>query len=455
MQASAFETRTAQRNQLAAVDVQGWFDFATATVYLKALSEVDVITAQKLFAGLAQALEDAQSKTVLTPEQFSALAKILPLAAHEYTHFVDGTSSLWGLRHLKLMNDAYVNSGDRGAREDTFRSAKVFHDHLRSIRLPSYYTVVNKGSSVERPWRSETSIGRTFNGDGDISPRPILFSRFLNASGDLIVRSPISNVSILEASAMASELRLHAALLHHVEPDFRIVEQKLFGQRQMDFLYSRDLTEYSVCVHVLANKLGCKDAFEAFTVTAQLTRLVLNFPTSAFQRLHGVCPVSELLDLPEAHDFCGAVRDGLRAADLGTLYYLLTLALPKQPYDSDEKIEAGLVLALRILGLDSEQVDSESVSEAKAVYASMTDSPLKYVRSLIEAGFDNFIRIGNRRRPLRLEELHLPPALLGDDAIVHVFGGESNGLQHYPVVDGYNELDDGHSWVLRFAEACL
>ena len=106
MQASAFETRTAQRNQLAAVDVQGWFDFATATVYLKALSEVDVITAQKLFAGLAQALEDAQSKTVLTPEQFSALAKILPLAAHEYTHFVDGTSSLWGLRHLKLMNDA-------------------------------------------------------------------------------------------------------------------------------------------------------------------------------------------------------------------------------------------------------------------------------------------------------------------------------------------------------------
>jgi hypothetical protein len=44
---------------------------------------------------------------------------------------------------------------------------------------------------------------------------------------------------------------------------------------------------------------------------------------------------------------------------------------------------------------------------------------------------------------------------LGDDAIVHVFGGESNGLQHYPVVDGYNELDDGHSWVLRFAEACL
>lgn len=455
MQASAFETRTAQRNQLAAVDVQGWFDFATATVYLKALSEVDVVTAQKLFAGLAHAFEDAHSKTALTPEQFSVLAKILPLAAHEYTHFVDGTSTLWGLRHLKLMNDAYVNSGDRGAREDTFRSAKLFHDHLRSIRLPSYYTVVNKGSSVELPWRSEISIGRTFNGNGDISPRPILFSRFLNAAGDLIVRSPISNVSILEASAMASELRLHASLLHHVEPDFRIVEQKLFSKRQMDFLYNRDLTEYSVCVHVLANKLGCSDAFEAFTVTAQLTRLVLNFPASAFERLHSGCPVSELLGLPEAHEFCGAVKDGLRTGDLGILYYLLTLALPKKPYDTDAKVEAGLVAALRVLGLESEQVDSDSLSEAKAVYASMTDSPLKYVGSLIDAGFENFMRIGNRRHPLGLDELNLPPALLGDDAVVHVFGGGSNGLQHYPVIAGYNELDDGHSWVVRFAEACL
>ena len=455
MQAHAFEMRTVQRNQLSAVDVHGWFDFATATVYLKTVTAVDLLTVQKLFAGLEHALDEAHTGAKLTPEQFAALAKILPLAAHEYTHFVDGTSTLWGLRHLQLMNDAYVNSSGRGAREDRYRAAKVFHDHLRSIRLPSYYTVVNPRGAVERPWRSEISIGRTFNGSGDVSARPVLFSRFLNAHGDLIVRSPISTVSILEASAMATELRVHAALLYRAEDDFRIVEQATFGRRQMDFLYDRDLTEYSVCVHVLANELGCQDAFEAFRVAAQLTRLVLNFPMAAFKRLHEVCPVAKVLRLPDQHEFSGAIRDGLRLGDFGTVYYLLCAALPRQTYESDEKIEAGIVVALQELGLDVDAVIDASASEARTVYAHIRGSPLQHVRKLADAGFENFGRVGSNRRLLRFDELNIPPALLGDDAVVPIYGGAKNLLKDYSVADGYSELDDGYSWVNRFAEACL
>jgi hypothetical protein len=65
------------------------------------------------------------------------------VAIHEYTHFLDYTSTLWGLRGLKLMNDAYMADSDRyQATENDFFKAKKLYDFIRTLRLPQYYTVI-------------------------------------------------------------------------------------------------------------------------------------------------------------------------------------------------------------------------------------------------------------------------------------------------------------------------
>jgi hypothetical protein len=231
-----FKAKTKRWNQFSQVDTLGAFDFYTSIISL------DAVTADDISASLAtfdiSDSSPAELLESLTPAQYQRLSKILPLAIHEYTHFIDATSTVWGLRHLHLMNEAYVSDERRGSKEENFFKAKKFYDHVRAIRLPNYYTVTNSSQQNIRPWHSTISIGRLFTKDGGISKRPVLFSRFANAKGGILVRSPISTVSLLEASAMSQEVMAHASLLNKTEAGFRLVEQAEFSRRILNHIYN-------------------------------------------------------------------------------------------------------------------------------------------------------------------------------------------------------------------------
>jgi hypothetical protein len=451
---SDFETRAAKRNQLSRVDVLGSFDFSTAMIHLKSLAKADIERVQKLLKDFVPDWNGGKPK-LLTGEQFTALAKVQPLAVHEYTHFVDATSTLWGLRHLQLMNDAYKSNGDAGANETEFHKAKAFYDHMRTIRLPAYYTVVNKQPHDRRPWGSRITIGRIFDTKGEISDRPVLFSQFLNSSSEVIVRSPISTVSILEASAMAQEVLSHARLLQLTDTDFRMIEEREFSRKHLEFLYTRDVTEYSVCVHILANKLGLKDSLIAFSMCARLTRLVLNFPQIGFDRLAADCPVEDVLEIPKGHEFAQAIRDGLGARDLGTLYYLLCSALPANVSETGKLFDAAVDVALANLGIEVKGLTEEIEMEAKKLITSFSASPIGYILQLASAGYENLKRTDFSLAELQFNQLNLPPVLLGDDSVTSLFDGKDNSLDKFDLEGCFFELDDGMSWVNRFSEGCI
>jgi hypothetical protein len=446
-----FEARTANRNHLSAVDIMGSFDFSTAVIHLKSLKIVDVENAKRLTAEYRPTWNDG-NPNLLSGEQYVALSKVNPLAVHEYTHFIDSTSTLWGLRHLKLMSDAYSSANDA---EPSYHKAKRFFDHARSLRLPSYYTVINRKPHSNRPWIAAPSIGRVFDKNGKISDRPVLFSRFLNSNNELMVRSPISMVSILEASAMAQETLTNTDLLKLTSVDFRIVEERHFAKKHIDFLYSRELTEYSVCVHSLANKINCADAGLAFSMCARITRATLNFPITLFQKLADHCPIPAVLGVSSEHEFVGAIRDGLRHHDLGVIYYLLCNALPANVVESEEKFKEGLDIALVALGVEIEEFTLAVQAEGKQLIDMLFASPIENVKILAIAGYENFKRIHHFQERLDFSELNVPPVLLGDDAVVTLFGQETNTLRAFDLEASFFELDDGMSWVNRFSEACL
>lgn len=86
-------------NCLNDVDILGSFDFNNAIVSLDSLNRHDIDRVQHLFGGR---ILNTEESSALTVDQYLIAAKVFPLAIHEYTHFLDATSTLWGFRHLAL-----------------------------------------------------------------------------------------------------------------------------------------------------------------------------------------------------------------------------------------------------------------------------------------------------------------------------------------------------------------
>lgn len=453
MQFSNFKNKTARRNILAKVDILGSFDFYTSLVSLDSLSVKDIDQAKNVFQGLS--LSELVKQKKLTLDQYSSAAKVFPLAAHEYAHFIDSTSTLWGMQHLSLMNEAYLSNDKYGTPETHFANAKRFFDHSRLIRLPSYYTVVNHGVDNIRPWQSNISVGHIFSSDGRPTDSPILFSRFSNFKGELLARSPVSMVSLLEASAMAQELILQATFINMTESDFRFVEQSEFSKRTLDYIYNPEITEYSVCAHIAANAQSCTDILGAFRLCAIISRALLNFPETAIAQLADNCPVGELLKLPEDHHFVIAIRNGLRCGNLGVMYYLLCIALPKNAYVNEKASIDGVVQAFAVLGVDFYALREESKGRANDICQNLMASTIQPIALLAQAGLNNFLKISEAKSMLDFVNLSLPPALLGDSSVFQLFDSPDNLLAKFDFDACFDELSAGQLWVERFSEACV
>ncbi|WP_295585131.1 hypothetical protein [uncultured Lamprocystis sp.] len=137
--------------------------------------------------------------------------KVLVLAAHEYTHWLDHVSTIWGRRslcqfytafHARIQNDEYrfapaiVNAWDEACR----------------IRSDVYFQVLGEQESAER-WAMVSTVGVRFNEKGIPNESdPIALARFFNPTigtgsrnEELIVRTPLSVVALTECTAQAAE----------------------------------------------------------------------------------------------------------------------------------------------------------------------------------------------------------------------------------------------------------
>lgn len=439
-------------NVLARSDVLGSFDFFTTIVSLESLTSGD-LSAQVV----ASMLKSNSRPGKLTDEQYKSISKVFPLVFHEYAHFFDATSTLWGIKHLNLMNSAYCSDDRRQGDERRFFRAKEFLDHVRTIHLPEYYSVVTTASAV-RPWRADTSIGQLFNSTGHLSGRRVLFQRFHNAVGNLLARSPISSLSLLECSAMAQQILLQADLVDRLDSDFGIVERRDFATRTLDYLYNKDLTEYSVCVHLVANKLRCRDGVASFAASALIVRIVLNLPAAIFEKL---CEAADLMDrigLPKdaGHaEFEEALRDGLKHLDLGTMFYLLACCLPEAPDLVPSRAAVVVEQANKQLGIDVQETHELALSEARTMAAEVGNSPVNSLAKLAPLAFHNLSSINYKIPLLDFNSFHLPPALLGDSVQIQLVGNSQSPLTGTDLDEIFNELYEGQRWVERFSEACI
>jgi hypothetical protein len=439
-----FREKISRSNQLSAVDTLGSFDFWTCLISLDSLVARDL----EVLSGEGGEAGSRSDDTVL---QFR---RILPLAVHEYTHFLDTTSTVWGIDHLSMMNAAYLCDDRRGGDETSFYMAKRFSDHLKRIKYPDYYTVVTNVND-QRPWRAQPSIGQIFGNDGVLSDETILFLRFSTYSDDFIARSPISPVSILEASAMSQEMLLEARLLREHSPDYMRIESASFTQRLMSLLYNKKVTEYSACVHMLANQQECKDAAKAFTLLAYITRIVLNSTDKVFERIIAENRVGEILGYPKHDQKLAPLKQGLKYRNLGVLYYLIVSALPKNSYSSENSVHAGVKAAVNKLGVDLDFIKQSASEHICNALEGISEISIGSIAKLAEAGKMNFDIVGVSIISLPFHSLSIPRVMLGDMSEAYVFPTKYNMLSDFDIEACFKELTNGESWVKRFSEGCV
>jgi hypothetical protein len=437
MSLDKFKSKLRSYKRILESDTLGSFDFFTCIICLDSIDN----------DRFNEFLEAIAAKNYLV------LGKVTPLAVHEFTHFVDSTSTVWGMNHLRKMNEAYCSNNAMGGSEYEFYKAKRFLEHARSLRLPDYYTLIDGSKTPDRPWQSRITMGKKFGLDGKLSGEPVLFSHFSNAHGDLLARSPVSTVSILEASAMANEVITRLSLINELDDADKLVENGAYQRESLSFIYNQNITEYSVCVHIVANCLLCKDIFVAFQICSIITRLVLNFPSTLIENVLA-SEIHDILDIPKDHEFEKRVRSGIRGRDLGILYFLICSALPKNTADDPKAMIAGIRLALEKINLSLDLLREEARKEIESIANDLNDSKLKAIRLLSRAGFDNFSKIPFTTSGLNVSDLSLPSVYLGDGTEVDIFRNDNSQLKDVGIEEIFDELYAGQEWVERFSEAC-
>lgn len=448
MQKKYYDEIFKRNNILFQVDTLGSFDFLTYIISLESLNLYSLKVLQ-------------EKERIHEHEINSKLRTVLPLAVHEYTHFIDSTSTVWGVNHLTLMNEAYLTSRKYQHKENEFYKAKKFHRHVQKIKYPNYYSV--RGDiNYDGKWIALPTMGKIFNNQGEISDESIMFMRFSTIDYREIARTPISAVSILEASAMASEIFYTIELLNKLEDkEIYKFENKELNKEILSFIYNKELTEYSACVHMVANRQGCTDILYAFYIVKLITNVVLNSSEKVFEKILLKNKFKKIFNINEEHEQFVRLKEGLESKNIGILYYLIVYGLPEYSYLSPEYARNGVSISLKKLGLSTQYVKDTAKQEIDKKSNEILKTPISQIKDLTNASIKNFNMIDIEKHVLPFDNLNLPKVVLNDfdenDNIAEalIFTNDNNELSIFNLDSCYEELKDGEKWVIKFNESCI
>jgi hypothetical protein len=432
-------------NCFSKVDSLASLDFYTLTICLESINPAEVMD-------ISLADIDGSGKPYLSMQEYERCKKVLPLVIHEFTHYYDATSTLWGMEHLGMLNQAATVPASK---ESDFYRLKRLYDHVRRFKLPSYYTTVEKNANPTRPWALILTGGREFTAEGTLSPRPIIFGRFFNSEREPIVRSPISILSLLETSAMETELIAKIGLSQRLGEE-RLVEERQISQEALDYIYDPKLTEYSVCAHLVANTINCSDIIASFRIAAHLARFVLNCSTNVFDTARtNLEKWATAVGMPHGSQEITLLRHAMKNRNHGALFRVLTAGLPSNlDVSNPAAFSLSFNRTLNLLGLRFSQVIDKARIEIQKQAKQLEVSPIESLRGIASAGLENFMAANGNIFARDIKIMHLPPVYLNDFS-QHQFKPQNNMLSTFDLEKSFMELAKQQHRCENFAEACM
>lgn len=211
----------------------------------------------------------------------------ISLFEHEFTHWLDHISTLWGQRNLVLIYNALNARANENI--DDFWRIKFLTTSFSGDDFFDYFTeeYKRKNEAIKKPWRYQISSGIRFSEQGKPEyNKPILFLRF-NCFDDIpLIRIPVSVASILETNAINSEFALKIGLANTIE---NVVDKNLklteIKEEMLSILYHKDFALYTVVAHLTANLNNQTDAAKTYQVASSIGTTILNLPDEIFEKM--------------------------------------------------------------------------------------------------------------------------------------------------------------------------
>ena len=290
--------------------IEGTYDFSTFCVSLADYSEFEISELNNI-----QKYVDANDI-----ESIKYYGKLHSLLNHEYQHFLDATATTWGVSFLVKLINAYELKDEHVHSHPEFKYfiVKDFINEQVMIEYPYYYFINSDEIHDGLPWELVPTLGLAFDYRGNPSKYPIMFASFLNKDKDRFVRTPISLITLLECSAVIQELKTQYEYSKYIKDkaekaDFYAQVEKTYKS----LVYDRNMTEYSACFHLVANKLRSKDLAQITTICEVLIELCLNFTKENFQK------IANIANKFPPGDFSEKLKIGLKNQNRGMLFFSL------------------------------------------------------------------------------------------------------------------------------------
>lgn len=219
---------------------------------------------------------------------FDKVANLTLTGYHEYRHWLDLTSSTYGLNWLAQLftvSKKFRESKSQSDYIDFCRSASLF---ATEVHLPKYYSVL-ESLHDELPWQYAPTVGRAFTTSGELSENhPIWFLNYSDAKDRKIGRQPVSIASLLEARAVEAEMAITARVLLRsklTSAEKKAHSMQQFTKEMLSRVYSPSLTLYSTAAHWYANNRRNPDVADAYLSTSRLAEFCLNAPSEWIAQL--------------------------------------------------------------------------------------------------------------------------------------------------------------------------
>lgn len=288
--------------------------------------------------------------------------KVLPILFHEFRHWFDHTTTLWGIRRLAEATNA-INAWTNQDAKELWRINRYARNVNRDFAA-DYFTTVNDTvapKDAANQWIAELSCGVGFGQEGKTNESdPIFFTRYLWNDNRLACRVPFSISALLETNAMHTEISSNlffTSLLDNIDEK---IEMDRIEKLYTNSLYSPELAVYSTAVHAVANKMNLRSGHLAYPLASALSAYCLNFPEQDFDNLR----------IPEELEPFGERNAAAKARlDRGFLYLALSHFGDKKLVGSpkDWVLDAAQKANLPDLEILKERVASEREAIAKEV----------------------------------------------------------------------------------------
>lgn len=399
------------------LEVFGSYDDFSQLVIIDYLDEKEFFKLLQVFQPYNTPSQTGQR--IFLQKDYQSITRFFSTCVHEFTHWLDHTSTLWGQKQLILIYNA-INAWTN-KKEDEFWRIMIANSERHRARLATYYTEeyrVDQQESAVIPWQYQYGAGLEFGIDGrSRTDRPFVYTIFSKHTGQKVCRVPFSMFSLTESNATYAEFKVKFQNLELLNDDSRLVERCHLNQEILQNLYNSKLTIYSVATHCLANFIGITEIFKAYEFSSALATLCLNIPKSLFPYL------VEVEDFSVFGEQVQALKD---LADPGFAFFVIAKCAPKY-YDS-LSVKNWLEEALRNAGLPNlATILSMAYTQMKELENEVLDGRYSTrLRSLLSIGRRNFTRRGVwGQNVLSIENLQstsmtLPPIILGDGFVTPV-----------------------------------